>query len=106
MAAQATFCLFRNVFFSLACNTVPENWHICVNKGHTYLLKNDVSNKGWHIASATMLATYIFRTKRAIIAGFAYKGFIGTMQILFALRKACDLVPLIGLKRSAFCSFL
>ncbi len=23
--------------FCLACNSVPENWHICVNKGLTYL---------------------------------------------------------------------
>ncbi len=27
------------ILFCLACNSVPENWHICVNKGHTYLLK-------------------------------------------------------------------
>ncbi len=39
MAAQVNFCLPLNVFFCLACNTVSENWHICVNKGLTYLLK-------------------------------------------------------------------
>ncbi len=38
MAAQVNFCLFLNVFFCLACNTAPENWHICVNRGLTYLL--------------------------------------------------------------------
>ncbi len=26
------------MLFSFACNSVPENWHSCVNKGHTYLL--------------------------------------------------------------------
>ncbi len=26
------------MLFCLACNTAPENWHICVNKGLTYLL--------------------------------------------------------------------
>ncbi len=29
--------------FCLACNTVPENWHICVNKGLNYL-ENRLSN--------------------------------------------------------------
>ncbi len=29
------------MFFGLACNSVPENWHICVNKGLTYLKKDD-----------------------------------------------------------------
>ncbi len=29
MTAQVNFCLFLNAF--------PENWHICVNKGFTYL---------------------------------------------------------------------
>ncbi len=28
---------FLNAPFCWACNTVPENWHICVNKGLTYL---------------------------------------------------------------------
>ncbi len=37
MAAEVNFCLFLNVLFCWACNTVPENWHICVNKGLTYL---------------------------------------------------------------------
>ncbi len=26
MATQVNFCWFFNVFFCLACNTVPENW--------------------------------------------------------------------------------
>ncbi len=26
------------MLFCLACNSVPENWHICVNKGLNYLL--------------------------------------------------------------------
>ncbi len=38
MAAHVNFCLFLNVFGCLACNMVPENKHICVNKGRTYLL--------------------------------------------------------------------
>ncbi len=28
------------MLFGLACNSVPENWHICVNNGHTYLQLN------------------------------------------------------------------
>ncbi len=24
------------ILFCLACNSVPENWHICVNKGFIY----------------------------------------------------------------------
>ncbi len=32
------FLLFL-MLFCLACNLVPENWHICVNKGLTNLLK-------------------------------------------------------------------
>ncbi len=38
MAAQVEFCLFLNVFFLSGLHMVPENWHICVNKGPTYLL--------------------------------------------------------------------
>ncbi len=38
MAAQVNFFCFLMFFFCLACNMVPENWHICVNKGITYLL--------------------------------------------------------------------
>ncbi len=38
MAAQVDFFCFLMFFFCLACNMVPENWHICVNKGLTYLL--------------------------------------------------------------------
>ncbi len=40
MAAEVNFCLFLNVLFCLACNTVPENWHICAHKGLTYLQIN------------------------------------------------------------------
>ncbi len=40
MAAQVNFFCFFNVCSYLACNVVPENWHICVNKGITYLLKS------------------------------------------------------------------
>ncbi len=40
MAAQVDFCLFCSVF-CVACNTVPENWHTCVNKGLTYLLNRE-----------------------------------------------------------------
>ncbi len=35
---SSKFLLFLYNFFCLACNIVPENWHICVNKGITYLL--------------------------------------------------------------------
>ncbi len=38
MNEENSFCLFLNVFFYLVCDTVPENWHICVNTGLTYLL--------------------------------------------------------------------
>ncbi len=38
MAAQVNFFCFLMFFFCLACNMVPENWHICVNKG-TYQKK-------------------------------------------------------------------
>ncbi len=38
LAAQVDFCLFLNGF-RLACNTAPENWHMCVNKGLIYLPK-------------------------------------------------------------------
>ncbi len=42
MVTQVNFCLFVNAFFCLACNTVPENWQICVNIGLTYIyLLND-----------------------------------------------------------------
>ncbi len=37
MAAQVNFFCFLMFFFCLACSVVPENWHICVNKGITYL---------------------------------------------------------------------
>ncbi len=40
MAAEVNFCLLLNVFFCLACNTVPKNWHICGNKCLTYLYIN------------------------------------------------------------------
>ncbi len=30
--------VFKCFFFCLVCNMVPENWHICVNKGIPYLL--------------------------------------------------------------------
>ncbi len=36
MAAQVNLFCFLMFFFCLACNMVPENWHICVNKGITY----------------------------------------------------------------------
>ncbi len=38
MAAQVNFFCFFMFFFCLACNKAPENQHICVNKGITYLL--------------------------------------------------------------------
>ncbi len=37
MAVQVNFFCFLMFLFCLACNMVPENWHICVNKGVTYL---------------------------------------------------------------------
>ncbi len=37
MAAQVNFCLFLNALFCLACNTVPENRHICVDRDLAYL---------------------------------------------------------------------
>ncbi len=32
---------FFLMLFCLACNSVPENWYICVNKCQTYLLTFD-----------------------------------------------------------------
>ncbi len=35
------YCLFLLVFlmfFCLGCNSVVEDWHICVNKSHTFVL--------------------------------------------------------------------
>ncbi len=43
---SSLFLLFPNIFFCLACNMVPENWHICVNKGITYLLLLLLLKKG------------------------------------------------------------
>ncbi len=37
MAAQVNFFCFLMFFFCLDCKMVPENQHICVNKGITYL---------------------------------------------------------------------
>ncbi len=37
MAAQFEFCFILNVF-CLACNSMPENDHLCANKGDNYLL--------------------------------------------------------------------
>ncbi len=34
---SACFLMF---FFCMACNTAPEIWHVCVNKGITYLYSN------------------------------------------------------------------
>ncbi len=38
-ALMLVFACFL-MLFGLACNSVPENWHICVKKGHTYLQLN------------------------------------------------------------------
>ncbi len=35
---SSEFLLFFLTLFCLVCNMVPENWHICVNKGLTCLL--------------------------------------------------------------------
>ncbi len=37
MAAQVEFCLILNVFCR-ACNSMPENDHLCTNKGHNNFL--------------------------------------------------------------------
>ncbi len=47
MAAQVNLFCFLMFFSCLACSMVPENWHICVNKGITYLLTDlETSIKG------------------------------------------------------------
>ncbi len=38
MADQVNFFCLLMFLVCLACNMVPDNWHICVNKGITYLL--------------------------------------------------------------------
>ncbi len=48
------------MLFYLACNSVPENWHICVNKGLPYLL---LTNR-MHLPRRGLIAsTYIFCAK-------------------------------------------
>ncbi len=37
------------MLFCFACNSVPENWHICVNRGRTYLL-NTTAKRGGYVA--------------------------------------------------------
>ncbi len=38
MATQNDFYVFLDIFSCLTCNTVPENWHIRVNKGPSYII--------------------------------------------------------------------
>ncbi len=37
------------MLFCFACNSVPENWHICVNRGRTYL-RNTTAKRGGYAA--------------------------------------------------------
>ncbi len=37
------------MLFCCACNSVPENWHTCVNRGRTYLL-NTTAKRGGYVA--------------------------------------------------------
>ncbi len=59
--------MFLNVFFCLACNIVPENWHICVNKGIIYLLTlSSDSSLGIsqdHCSASTYLFDQCFTSK-------------------------------------------
>ncbi len=39
----------------LACNSVPENWYICVNRGHTYLLTHVIAPLNVHLLCITII---------------------------------------------------
>ncbi len=55
------------MFFCLACNTVPENWHSCINKGLTDLLIIwSTKNFSTFLQSPFSLTLGIFKTPRPV----------------------------------------